>query len=208
MQSQMKKIFLFFLLLTSVHVNAITVDDFFLSMPDSLLPYLKAEKREQLIKFAEPVVGEKNIVQNDMGADTWLEFRSDRVIKLHVSDATTMEFCKVVQGNDTLFCFIKTDYATEPESFLYIYNKVWELQDKIDVAKFWRSDLDDSVSEERKSELMALMEFPMYSATVDENDAEMLIVSRSLPLLSKEEKQKFDGVEMQTKVKIINILHK
>lgn len=205
---EVKNLLFFILLLVSHNANAQGVDDFFLNVPDTIMPYLKKDSREMMLKFAEADKDTLYSVTNVMENKTWMSYRSDRLIVIHPSEVTTLEFCQVPMANDTIYCFIKTDSAPEAESCIYIYNKVWECLKKVNLGEYADIQFPDTLSDEKRSELKNMIELKMYSATIDRNDSETLIIRQSLPLLSEEEKMRYKGFDLQTKVKISTIFLK
>lgn len=205
---EVKNLLFFILLLVSHNANAQGVDDFFLNAPDTIMPYLKKDSREMMLKFAEADKDTLYSVTNVMENKTWMSYRSDRLIVIHPSEVTTLEFCQVPMANDTIYCFIKTDSAPEAESCIYIYNKVWECLKKVNLGEYADIQFPDTLSDEKRSELKKMIELKMYSATIDRNDSETLIIRQSLPLLSEEEKMRYKGFDLQTKVKISTIFLK
>ncbi len=205
---EVKNLLFFILLLVSHNANAQGVDDFFINAPDTIMPYLKKDSREMMLKFAEADKDTLYSVTNVMENKTWMSYRSDRLIVIHPSEVTTLEFCQVPMANDTIYCFIKTDSAPEAESCVYIYNKVWECLGKVDLGKYAVIHWPDTLSDASRTELMGMIEMKMYSATIDKENADSLIIRQSLPLLSEEEKTRYKDVKMQTKVKIGTIFLK
>lgn len=204
----MKNLLFFILLLVAHSANAQGVGDFFLNAPDSVLPYLQRDSREMMLKFAEEGKDTLYSVTNVMGNETWMSHRSERLIVIHPSEATTMEFCQVPMENDTIYCFVKTNCAPEEESDVYLYNKVWKCLGKVDLGKYSEIQWADTLSDAERTELMGMIEMKMYSATIDKENADSLIIRQSLPLLSEEEKTRYKGCKLQTKVKISAIFLK
>ena len=176
------------------------------------ISWLSDEEIKQKVKeaeeFAEADKDTLYSVTNVMENKTWMSYRSDRLIVIHPSEVTTLEFCQVPMANDTIYCFIKTDSAPEAESCIYIYNKVWECLKKVNLGEYADIQFPDTLSDEKRSELKKMIELKMYSATIDRNDSETLIIRQSLPLLSEEEKMRYKGFDLQTKVKISTIFLK
>lgn len=202
----MKNLLLLLFFLASLSVHSQVLDEFFLNTPDTLLPYFKKDSRELLLKFTEENKDTLSSQPNEIGGKVWLSHKSDDLIVVHTSSMSEIEYAIVPTSTDTLFCVIKTEYAPEAESSVYIYNKVWELQKIIDLSKYARIEFPDTISQSERDELSGMIEMKMYSARVLPDKSGLLEISQNLPNLSKEEKSRFKACKLQINVKIIDIL--
>lgn len=204
----MKNLLVFLFFLISISVQGEVIEEFFLNTPDSILPYFKHDSRELLLKFTEEDKDTLSSQSNELGGKVWLSHKSERLIMVHTSSMSELQYAMIPNENDTLFCLIKTEYAPEAESSLYIYNKVWELQNTVDIAKYSQIQFPDTLSQSERSELLNMIEMKMCSAKILPDAPDMLVVTQNLPTLSTEEKRRFDACELLTKVKIKDILQK
>lgn len=204
----MKNLLFLFLLLTSLNVQGKALDDFFINIPDSLLPYLKTDSRELLLKFTEENKDTLSSQPNDISGRVWLSHKSDSLIVLHTSALSEMEIAMIPMASDTLYCVIKTVHGPEAESSVYIYNKVWELQQEVVLAKYARIEFADTLSQSERDELSSMIEMKMFSAKILPEAPDTLVISQNLPTLSTEEKERFKGSKLQINVKMNLLLQK
>lgn len=202
----MKNLLLLLFFLASLSVHSQVLDEFFLNTPDTLLPYFKKDSRELLLKFTEENKDTLSSQPNEIGGKVWLSHKSDDLIVVHTSSMSEIEYAIVPTSTDTLFCVIKTEYAPEAESSVYIYNKVWELQKIIDLSKYARIEFPNTISQSERDELSGMIEMKMYSARVLPDNSGLLEISQNLPNLSKEEKLRFKPCKLQINVKMVDIL--
>lgn len=204
----MKNILLFVFVLCSLSVQGQTIDEFFLNTPDSILPYFKKNARELLLRFTDEKSDTLSSQPNELGGKVWLSHKSEKLIVIHTSPLSDMSFSLIPAENDTLFCFIKTEHAPEPESFVYIYNKVWELQQSVNIGEYARIEFPDTLSEADRNELSSMIEMKICSAEILPEAPETLVVCQNLPTLSAEEKERFNGCKMRINVKMGDVLQK
>lgn len=190
-----------FLLLSIQTIDAQSIHAFFVSMPDSIVPYLNASNRDILMQFTETGKDTLSIVDNQVGEKSWVSFKSDDKIVFHPSSSLTMEIARCVSDADTVFCVVRTYKAPETESVVALYDSRWNVLSNVDISHCAATFQPDSISSERYTELRNMIEIPMVSATFAHDDSQTLLVSYSLPLLPEDEKEKVKHVIMQTKLK-------
>lgn len=197
----MKKLHtLLMLLCIGIVAMAQNVGTAWLEMPNNLMPYLDRSLRQQLLQQKEAADTAKAVVQNILNETTSLEFLSDNRIDLKTSDGVKQTIVRLPSEQDSVFCCIKTLAAPEPVSFITIYNKVWEKVTEISFHDMEMTQRPDTMTEAQYSELVKLIEPKMVMAELL-SDNETLELSLSLPLTSKEEKERLTAILLQRKVK-------
>lgn len=202
----MKNLLLILILLTSVSAHGQALDDFLRNMPDSILPYFKKESMQLLLGFTGEDGDTLSSQSDDLGGKVWLSHKSERLVTIHTSSTSEIQVAMIPNANDTLFCFIKTQYAPEAESRVIIYNKVWEPQRTIELEKYANIQFPDTMPSVERNELLKMVEMKMYSAKILPEEPDMLVIIQNLPVLSAEEKSRFKACKMQTKLNIMQFL--
>ncbi len=119
---------LFFILyLFSVSASAQTVREAFKAMPDSLMPYLTANNRLDLMDFMDAKM--KAAVTNRLEGQTEMTFLSDDSLSIRMSDALTVEM-KTQQADTVTVVSLKRVYLTregERQAVLTRYDaRTWQ----------------------------------------------------------------------------------
>ena len=119
---------LFFILyLFSVSASAQTVREAFKAMPDSLMPYLTANNRLDLMDFMDAKM--KAAVTNRLEGQTEMTFLSDDSLSIRMSNALTVEM-KTQQADTVTVVSLKRVYLTregERQAVLTRYDaRTWQ----------------------------------------------------------------------------------
>lgn len=181
--------------------HAQSIDDYFVSIPDTLLPYVSSDNREELLRFADSEKDTCSIIDNKMGNKSWLSRKTKEQIVFHPTESCVWEMMLLPTEADSLLCLIKTFKGPEEESVIYIFNKEWEYVKTVTVEDRVQTIRPDSMSIAEYDELMNYLENSMIVATIDKEVAYTINVSYSMPLLSNEEKKKVQPIIVQTKLK-------
>jgi hypothetical protein len=107
--------------------GARTMTDFFVDMPDSLMPMLSQNARKDLIDFYRS--GMKPLLPNEWSANSQLTKVSDDLVELsedsHAAVSTTMTLLSL-KGRDTLICMVRTISCPQPDSEIFFYTTSWK----------------------------------------------------------------------------------
>ena len=119
---------LFFILyLFSVSASAQTVREAFKAMPDSLMPYLTANNRLDLMDFMDAKM--KAAVTNRLEGQTEMTFLSDDSLSIRMSNALTIEM-KTLKADTVTVVSLKRVYLTregERQAVLTRYDaRTWQ----------------------------------------------------------------------------------
>ncbi|MCD7971966.1 MAG: DUF3256 family protein [Candidatus Azobacteroides sp.] len=114
-----------FIFLFSVSVSAQTMEQLFISMPDSLLPLLNQEKKVELTEHLKN--GQEGKVVNKLQGETVLIALTDTYFFLQSTQQTTLE-AKVLPINEyyNIICLIKTCCGPACESQVSFYTPDWK----------------------------------------------------------------------------------
>lgn len=199
------------LLLSSITIIAQNVRDAWLTMPDNILPYLTEPLRKQLTIQKQQNDTVNAMVQNHFNTTTTLQHLSDSRLDLYTEmqnssqDSTknhsiALTIARLPYETDSVLCVIKTLRAPEPVSFVSIYNKVWKK-----ITDIWFDSVEmtqrlDTLSLSEYNELVKLIEPKMIKAELLADNCTMQL-NISLPLTTKEEKERLFTIIVQRKVK-------
>ena len=195
------------LLAISMGLRAQSAKAAWLAMPDSLLPYMPKESREECVDLKERNLEAK--VTNLLRGETVLDTLTSSFLQVRLSRSAMLQMRVLpAEGGDSLICVVKTLNAPAKESEIMFYDAAWRpvprLQQAMDAM---RDSLPakllvrpDSMSEERFSELSRMIDPVMVYATLS-MDEDVLTFSLSTPLLSDEDRKSVACVLSQRKFK-------
>lgn len=188
------------LLCVGVAVMAQNIGTAWLEMPNSLMPYLDRTMRQQLLSQKAASDTAKAVVQNSLNTSTTLEYMSDSRLDLRMDEGVDMTIVRLPLEQDSILCCIKTLSAPEPVSFVTIYNKVWQKIEDVSFNDIVMIQRPDTMTESHYVELAKLIEPKMIRAELLSDD-KTLVLDLSLPMTSKEEKERLKAILLQRKVK-------
>lgn len=177
------------------NAEAKNVGEMFISVPDSIMPYVTKEQRAELIGMknidpasaAEMNIALKTTMVLDSLFDNYMKVMVGQIkyeiIRLNTVDA------------DSVFCVMHTLVAPERETVCCLYDKEWNLLQNVD---FNDLIIKSNISDDEK-EIVEKMEFPMIEAQF-ERETSTIILTVSVPLVWKDEKLKSNR-RMQRKLK-------
>lgn len=110
--------------------------DFFVLMPDSLMPMLEQNTRKDLVDIAESKM--TTALDNDWGGRSRLQtITADYLMLIEdIADSITVEMALLPRSKDTLICLIRTIPLPQKDSELFLFNTRWQQQKpKGDIAE-------------------------------------------------------------------------
>lgn len=112
--------------LGKVQNSARTIKDFFVAMPDSLMPMLEQSARKDLVDIAES--GMTSALDNEWGGKSRLQTLTSNYLMLveDVADSITVEMTLLPRAKDTLLCLIRTIPLPQKDSELMLFNSHWQ----------------------------------------------------------------------------------
>jgi len=196
-----RNIILACLLFASTGVGAKSMKDLLVSMPNSLMPYLDKNLRQEMPELQE--MGLKAEVKNLLGENSVMDTLTADFLQIRMSKLSTLQMKKLpAEAGDSLLCVVKTFAGPEKESELYLFDQKWKPVDMgFDLISLATSLIQkpDTMSEERFGELMKMIEPQMVSAMLLQHENAM-VVRLSLPLLSAEDKKAVNVIKLQRKL--------
>lgn len=179
-----------------IKAEAQTVTDMFIDMPDSIIPYIDNKQRKELVELKQMEPDSTATIGNNLGKIK-LTRLSDSILTLQLSECNTIELGKL---EDNKFVFIKTYGAPLQESLCCIIDNKWRKIKMVDFSDINFIQESDSIPELEQREMMQLLEFSLISASIATIPDE-LIIKLNTPLVTTEEKKKFDAIILQRNVK-------
>ena len=116
------------LMMASLGMEAKSMKDLLVSMPDSVVPYLNHNLRLEFTELQE--MGVKAEVKNLLGETSVMDTLTADFAQLRTSKSAILQMKKLPSANgDSLLCVVKTFAGVEKESELYLFNQDWQEQD-------------------------------------------------------------------------------
>lgn len=203
----MKKIIILLVALAlSASVDAKSLGDLWLLMPDSLMPILSKSLRLEFVKMKE--MGVKAEAKNLLGESCVMDTLSADYLKLSTSKSSLLQIMLLPRlGSDSLLCVVETFLGLEKECDITFYDQHWKKvcsqdllpADVYSVDRYFKVR-PDTISEDKYQELHLTLEPRMWIAELSIED-KSLAIRLSLPLVSKEERRWLDDVLSQRKFK-------
>ena len=173
------------------------------SMPDSLLPYLKSEKRQQLVDMAQHNVHAD--INNDLDGTSALDSLSADYALMSPNSISRWQLAVLdASTNRKIIMLIRHLDIPVTTSLISFYDSQWNPLPTSDfitipspqtmVAK------PEDMQQEEFSYICSLIQPPFIEAQYD-NSSKSILFSLSSPLLQKEDKEKVKLILMQKYVK-------
>ena len=187
-------------MLASLGIGAKSMKDLLVSMPDSLMPYLDKNLRQEMPELQE--MGVKAEVKNLLGDNSVMDTLTADFLQIRMSKLSTLQMKKLpAESGDSLICVVKTYAGPEKESELYLFDQDWKSLDAgFDLNSLTSSLVQkiDSMTEERFTELKKMIEPKMVSASLMQHE-NSIVVRLALPLLSADDKKVVNAIKLQRK---------
>ena len=187
-------------------VQAKSLKDLWVSMPDSLLPTLDRNLRLELVELEE--MGVKPNVKNLLGEECDMDTLTNDYLECTTSKVARLQMTYLPSSaEDSVLCVIKTFRAPSKESEIRFYDQGWR---QLPISSYLAKDQymlgsyikpkSDTMRVEEYEELKSKLEPVMY-VTEYLPTAQVFRVQVSLPLLSNEDKLKVQSILVQRKFK-------
>ena len=185
-----------------------TMREVWVTMPDSVIPYLNHNLRVELVDYWEMKADAK--VKNRLDGDTKLVKMSDNYMELKLNESTDASIRLLSTGDSTyIICMVKTFKAPAEESSVMFFSSDWKPLGKnfglptnngSDKTKEMFTEVRDTMTTELYDRLYGMIEPVMLKAALSETD-ETIVFELSLPFLTKDEKEEVSLILRQRKFK-------
>lgn len=202
-----KLLFVTFLLLIAMSMSARSMREMWLSMPDSIIPYLNRSMRTELVNLAD--VKAKDGINNLLKEKSVIDTLSERYLSVTVSGSSQVQMRLLPSAEgDSILCMVSTFKGPEPESEIRFYSFDWKELDMrhcfmdgkcINEVKKTLVVKPDTMSQERFAELKKMLD-PLIASARLSADNDTLVLSLSVPMLSEEERWQVNSIILQRKL--------
>ncbi len=186
-----------FLLACSGSLSAQTVEEIWISMPDSLMPVLTEKQRADIVNKDNIAlsVPTTNALSGTSRADTL----SADYLSVHITDVSSAQLRLLPTADgDTLVCLVRTWSGPEEESSVGIYTKGWR---QVSSPAFCISDFvqrPDTMDVKKYDGILRVLDPYTFSVQLS-SDAPTLIVRPHAVAATADEKKMLETVFVQRK---------
>lgn len=172
-----------------------TIKDIFSAMPDSIMPYLSANNKLDMLDFMAN--NDKAIVTNKLEGTTELEKLTANYLKLKMNEAKTVELVLLKSkpahnSTNNVLCVIETLGRDTLESKITFYSEKWQVLDIKDPIQEYAKALvtrPDSIDSDTYGDLLKLTQ-NMMARAIFSNADNTILLEATFPMLSSEDKQR------------------
>lgn len=205
----MKKITLaIFIYLFSLTAVANNIEELFINMPDSIVPYLNMNIRTEMVdKYKNKTHLETN---NLLDGNSLIKEITGNHIDIQLNKATSLSIAKLEKSDSTkILCLIKSYGNPAIESNISFYTSDWKVIRNNDFGlpdfsdgKLMREMLTcrpDTMSEEKFKEIKRTIEPAMVTASFSDDNTIKIFIN--CPVLNKEENKALEAIKKQKSLK-------
>lgn len=124
----MKQLLSFILLFIAImnNLSAKSMKDLWLTMPDSIIPYLSINERLQLIDYNNLYV--KATITNKLHGGCRMDILTSNYMHVHLTPSSSIEMRLLPYAkSDSILCMVKTYGEESKESQIFFYDQNWDL---------------------------------------------------------------------------------
>ena len=201
----MKQLFLIAAMLFSATMSFAQkqMKDYWVAMPDSVVPYLNETKRTEMVDFYQ--MGVKAETFNLLQGATTLDSLTATFADVTLNPTARIQLSLLpTTGGDTLICMSRTYYGEAPETTVSFYDSQWR---PIPSAGLLPTILPESLVQrpdtmtvERYDDLFRLVD-PMMTYVLMSSGGQELTFFLSTPMVTKKEKMALEAILVQRKLK-------
>lgn len=200
-----KTLLAFLLATTTLLSHGQSMQKIWISMPDSIVPYLNERVRGNMVEAFG--TGEKT--DNLVSGQSHIDSLTSDYLKAQISEAATIEIKRLFSTaeNDSIIVCVNTFYGPEPESKLAFFDTTWQpITVNVPIIKgvFQRPD---TMSMEHFEEILVTIDPEMLTYSLSPNNT-LLKVTYSLPMLTAKEKAKADLIIKPVEIDLRDFLLK
>lgn len=181
------------------HCRAKTMRQLWLSMPQSVLPYLDDNMRVQCADFYDMHSGAST--DNQLGGKTRIDTLTAEFLSATLTDASAMQMrlLPVAGSSDSLLCVVRSWAGPERESEVRMYNQNWQpVGESITFSLSQFVSRPDTMPEARFGYLLSCLDPVMYSATLSAAD-QSLCVDVCTVVANPEDREALKAILVQRK---------
>jgi len=173
-------------------VKAQNIAGSFISIPDSMLPHLEKEWRQDLTELY--TAGKEARLQNMIGGVSVLEKLTDDYLLLRTTERSTMEMKRLPLVNNThVICLIRTMEGPVEDSQVLFYTTDWEPLEAMDlftpVTKEWFFKEDLQIDQPTQF-LLNMLDMDLIHYTLSPDDLTLTATYKTPFYLGKADQEK------------------
>ena len=190
---------LLFLPLGLVEVDARSVRDVWINMPDSIVPYLGGSQRVECVDFYE--MHSKAETSNMLGGKSHIDTMTVNFLQatLTKSSVMQMKLLPASNGRDSVVCLVRSYLAPERESRVTLYTLDWKPIGHVDFCADEYIARPDTMTAERFEYLKTFLDPVMFSVELVPNENSM-VVGLTTNAVGVEDKKALDSILVQRKL--------
>ncbi|PTL25053.1 hypothetical protein C3V39_10030 [Prevotella sp. oral taxon 820] len=195
-----KQLFIFILLFIAINntLYAKSMKDLWLTMPDSIIPYLNANDRLQFIDYNDLHV--QATVTNKLQGECKMDTLTSNYVHVSLTPCSSIEMRLLpYANNDSILCVVKTYGDENKESQIYFYDQNWTLL-PINVAQISSPSVTESKLTSFTNDSTYISDPVMIWMSLDIND-DILVIHRSVTMVTNTEKKDINTNLLQTTIK-------
>lgn len=199
----MKTILIVLISIISIgQTSAQTMRDVWLSMPDSVIPYLDASNRSAMLDVLEQNDGSG--VAGKLQETSCIDLLTSDYMSVLLSNASTMQIRLLPTATDTLMCVVRTFFAPQAESEIAFYTTKWErlaqsFVEQVEPDRFFRRP--EMMSESRFAELVSIWKDCLMVRAILDAAEPRLILQCSSPIATRDEQKEMQPALVQISLK-------
>lgn len=200
-----KALLAFLLATTTLLSHGQSMQKLWISMPDSIVPYLNEQVRSNMVE----AIGSGEKTDNLVSGQSHIDTLTCDYLKAQISEAATIEIKRMFSAvqNDSIVACVSTFYGPEPESKLTFFDATWQpITAKVPVIEglFQRPD---TMSTEHFEEILVTIDPEMLTYSLSPDNT-LLKVTYALPMLTAEEKAKANLIIKPVEIDLCDFLLK
>lgn len=178
-------------LLTALGMQAKPMADVWKQMPDSLIPYLNAQLRSQMVELYG--LGLHTGTANALGEQSKIDTLTADFLQAELSTSSTLQLKRLPAAGDSILCMVVSYAGQEGESAISFYSQDWQrLNIAVPTADDYLSRLlvkPDTMTEATFQELRLVLDPLMTTATLYPATTDLRL-RLSTPIASEADLQK------------------
>lgn len=170
------------------------IQDIWLSMPDSVIPFIDRSHRIEMLDFANMGVAVQ--VDNQLRGKSRMDTLTADFIGVGLTERSSMQI-KLLPfvGGDSILCVVHSYQSDAVESTVAFYDGDWE-RISIPLPQMPLPQRPDTMGQETYARLLSCLEPHMSYAELSPAD-DCLRMGWSLPLLTKDERRQMEALQLQ-----------
>lgn len=176
---------------------------YFVSMPDSMMPYLSKEQRKELMDYDKMSI--KSVVVNSMGDTTKVDTITNDFMQIRCNSSRKLQMKVLPQRNqaDSIICLVNTYYGPAAESVIEYYDTKWNRKEgafsnrPITINSLMQKP--DTMDESTYDELKAYFDPMLVEMSLSPSDRS-LTFGLSVPMSIREKREQLNSIILQRKL--------